>query len=109
MELPINLPSTSRRNRNGLKVNQPNTSLRANEACCYTRFIFFLQFGDADTQQDKIVLGHPKLEKLRDMVLEHFRSKGRCLYKVLPPTLIIFHPNSRNLPSYVPPFRLDFI
>ena len=35
----------------------------------------FFQFGDADTQEDRIVLGHPKLEKLRDMVLEHFRSK----------------------------------
>ena len=34
-----------------------------------------MQFGSADTQEDKIVLGHPKLEKLRDMVLEHFRSK----------------------------------
>ena len=42
-----------------------------------TPFTFF-QFGDADSQEDdRIVLGHPKLEKLRDMVLEHFRSKEK--------------------------------
>ena len=41
---------------------------------CYKTPNLF-QFGDADTQEDRIVLGHPKLEKLRDMVLEHFRCK----------------------------------